>query len=170
MRTARRRAESEGLTITSLMDAMTIILCFLLKSYQASDVTIAASDDLSLPSSTALPTVGTAVQIVLSRTGLVVDGERLADVVEEVGDDGEATWRFAEDAVDGDLVRPLHIHLQDARAQTRSIADLVEDDVGFEGRVLLQVDRRIPFHVVRQAMFTAGQAGFGEIQFVVIRS
>ncbi len=38
-----------GLTITSLMDAMTIILCFLLKSYSVDDVTVSADEDLKLP-------------------------------------------------------------------------------------------------------------------------
>ena len=170
MRAARRRVVSEGLTITSLMDAMTIILCFLLKSYQADDIHVAGADELSLPASSALPTVKTAVQIVLTRTGLLVDGDLVATVVEEDDGDGSPTWFIDPAEGDGELIRPLHIRLADRRAEVTHLQDLVEDDVDFEGRVLLEVDREMPYQLVRQALFTAGQAGFGKIQFVVVKS
>ena len=51
----KRRAQpvEAKLNITSLMDIMTIILVFLLKSYSTEDIQIAPSDDLRLPSSSA---------------------------------------------------------------------------------------------------------------------
>ena len=42
-------------------------------------------------------------------------------------------------------------------------------DMGFEGRILLQIDKDIPFQVLRDIMFTAGQAQYGEFEFVVIK-
>ena len=49
---ARRPSEPAGLNITSMMDMMTIILVFLLKSYSTQDISIAPSEDLELPVST----------------------------------------------------------------------------------------------------------------------
>jgi biopolymer transport protein ExbD len=43
------------------------------------------------------------------------------------------------------------------------------EDFEFKGEVLLQVDKRMPFSVVREVMFTAGQAQFGNFRFVVIK-
>jgi biopolymer transport protein ExbD len=41
------------------------------------------------------------------------------------------------------------------------------DDFGFKGRVLLLADQSLPFEIVRQVMYTAGQAQYGEFRFVV---
>ena len=169
MRTARRRTVEAGLTITSLMDAMTIILCFLLKSYEADDVTVAASDELHLPASTALTRVRRAVQVVITRSGIVVDGEWVADVLDGGGE--SATVRIDPVLLDGELIRPLDERLRGLRDDAAAIEALVGDgQADFEGEVLLQVDRDLPFRVVRKAMYTAGQAGFGKVRFVVIAS
>jgi biopolymer transport protein ExbD len=53
MKKARRQEVDTSLNINSMMDMMTIILVFLLKSYSASDVSVAPSDDLTLPFSLA---------------------------------------------------------------------------------------------------------------------
>ena len=51
------------------------------------------------------------------------------------------------------------------QAQQRTGSDSFE----FKGDVLLQCDKRIPFSVIRDVMFTAGQAQFGNFRFVVIK-
>jgi len=43
------------------------------------------------------------------------------------------------------------------------------DVVPFKGRLLLQCDREIPFSLLREVMYTAGQAQFGEFKFVVYK-
>jgi biopolymer transport protein ExbD len=54
---SRRNDGVGGLNITSMMDMMTIILVFLLKSYSTDDPGVAPSDDLAIPISTALKKV-----------------------------------------------------------------------------------------------------------------
>jgi len=39
----------------------------------------------------------------------------------------------------------------------------------FKGEILLQVDKEMPFSVVRTVMYTAGQAQFGKFKFVVYK-
>ena len=39
----------------------------------------------------------------------------------------------------------------------------------FKGRILLQCDKGLPFSVIREVMYTAGQAQFGEFKFVVYK-
>ena len=52
-RKARERAgEIKELNIVAMMDMMTIILVFLLKSYQASAINVNMSQDLAIPAST----------------------------------------------------------------------------------------------------------------------
>ncbi len=53
-----REAKDMPLTITSLMDAFTIILCFLLKTYGSDPINITQSAELRLPGSVAPPRGG----------------------------------------------------------------------------------------------------------------
>ena len=44
------------------------------------------------------------------------------------------------------------------------------EDAQFKGQILLQCDRTLPFSLIREVMYTAGQAQFGEFRFVVIKT
>lgn len=167
----RREAGEAGLTITSLMDAMTIILCFLLKSYSVDDVTVSADEDLKLPASSALASIKTAVQLVVSRRGIIVDGDPVVAVEEVQGDDGQPTYQIPEDEKKGQLITELFDVLLDKAEEQKEIAaktGLAEAE--FKGQILLQCDRRLPFSVIREVMYTAGQAQFAEFKFVVIKT
>jgi biopolymer transport protein ExbD len=167
----RRGSAEGGLTITSLMDAMTIILCFLLKSYGVDDVTISADEDLKLPASSALATLKTAVQLVVSRKGIIVDGTAVVVVEEVQGDDGQPSYQVAEDDKKGQLITELFDVLLDKAEEQKEIASktgLAEAE--FKGQILLQCDRRLPFALIREIMYTAGQAQFAEFKFVVIKT
>ena len=43
------------------------------------------------------------------------------------------------------------------------------DEHAFKGRLLIQCDKKLPFEVLRQVMYTAGQAQFSEFKFVVYK-
>ena len=61
------------LNITSLMDIMTIILVFLLKSYSTEEITVTPSEDLSLPNSSARLKPELAVNAVVTKASITVD-------------------------------------------------------------------------------------------------
>ena len=166
-----RRAGSEGaLSITSMMDMMTIILVFLLKSYQTENVSVAASDDLQIPISTAEKSPKLAVNVVVSRKDIVVDGEFVLDLEQTVDENGANITLVPDDEKRGQLIAKLY-DLMLAKAETAKDlgAKTGSEDFEFKGEVLLQVDKRMPFSVVREVMFTAGQAQFGNFRFVVIK-
>ena len=83
----RIEEDEAELNITSLMDIMTIILVFLLKSYSTEEITVTPSEDLSLPNSTAslkpelaINTVVTKVaEHVIERAPKSVVAERICD-------------------------------------------------------------------------------------------
>jgi len=165
-----RRGGGEGaLSITSMMDMMTIILVFLLKSYQTENVSVAASDDLQIPISTAEKSPKLAVNVVVSRKDIVVDGEFVIDLEQTVDDNGAQTIEVPDDEKRGQLIAKLY-DLMLAKAETaKDLGAKAGEDFEFKGEVLLQVDKRMPFSVVREVMFTAGQAQFGNFRFVVIK-
>jgi biopolymer transport protein ExbD len=156
---ARRRADDAKLQITSLMDIMTIILVFLLKSYSTDDIQIAPSDDLRLPTSSAQQAPELAVNTVVSQTGILVDGVKVVDV---------AGGAVGEEYKRGMLISPLFDTLKEKADEAKAIAE-TRATITFSGRILLQCDKDIPFALVREVMYTAGQAQFAEFKFVVYK-
>lgn len=167
----RRDTGEAGLTITSLMDAMTIILCFLLKSYEATDVTVAASKELQIPASSALAPIKKTVQLVVSQKGILVDGTPTVEVQEILDDDGNPTFQVADSEKKGQLITELYDELLDKAEEQKDIAAQTGiEEAKFKGQVLLQCDKNLPFNLIREVMYTAGQAQFGEFKFVVIKT
>jgi biopolymer transport protein ExbD len=161
-RKPRRQSTSATLTITSLMDTMTIILVFLLMNFGSDEVQVEGSEDLNLPTSTAEVPGRFTVNVVVSRRSIAVDGERVVEI-ERATDPatGAETFTIPETTR---LAEALRRKAGTARPQTAP--DGVESPEVRE--ILLQVDRRMPFSVVREVMATAGEAGFGSFRFVVI--
>ncbi len=160
-RKAALSAES-GLSITSLMDMMTIILVFLLKSYSVEDIQVKPSADLKLPLSTAKKDPEVAVNVVISKRTISVDGVKVIDV-----DPGELT--VADEYKRGTMISPLYDTLQEKADDAKALAAR-NPNQPFKGRLLLQCDKDIPFSLLREVMYTAGQAQFGEFKFVVFKS
>jgi len=171
-KTASRRQEGgKGLTITSLMDMMTIILVFLLKSYGTDDISVAPSDDLQIPLSSALAKPKLAVNVVVSRRDIVVDGVRVL-LLTRVTDEktGEEIIAVPADEKKGQMISRLYDRLLEKAETAKDLGARGTEEHEFKGEILLQCDRRLPFSVVREVMYTAGQAQFGQFRFVVIKS
>ena len=169
-KSSRRNEGDAGLSITSMMDMMTIILVFLLKSYSTEDISVAASDDLQIPVSTAEKAPKLAVNVVVSRKDIVVDGEWVVDLSADVDEDGEAVIKVPDEEKRGQLVSKLYDRLLEKAETAKDIAGRTgSDEFDFQGEILLQCDKRLPFSVIREVMFTSGQAQFGNFRFVVIK-
>src|SRR5260370_35609768 len=85
-RKKRKERQAEGeireLNIIAMMDMMTIILVFLLKSYSASSVAVTASEDVRPPLSTTRTTPKDTVAVTITPKNILV-GDRA--VVELIG-------------------------------------------------------------------------------------
>jgi len=167
----RRGPTEAGLTITSMMDMMTIILVFLLKSYSTEDISVAASDDLQIPVSSALKAPKLAVNVVVSRKDVVVDGDWVLDLEQGIDEDtGGEVISVPDDEKRGQLITKLYDRLLEKAETAKDLGVRTgNQEFEFKGEVLLQCDKRLPFSVVRQVMFTAGQAQFGNFRFVVVK-
>ena len=167
----KRRKHKDELAITSMMDMMTIILVFLLKSYSTNDVSVAASADLQLPSSSAAKAPELSVNLVVSKSQIVVDGVPVLNLTtvpdEETGEDLLAV---PEDEKKGQMITRLYDRLLEKAEQSKALGEASGSaEHEFKGRILLQCDKTLPFSVIREVMYTAGQAQFGEFKFVVYK-
>ena len=168
---SRRQGTDGGLSITSMMDMMTIILVFLLKNYSTTDISVAPSDDLQIPLSLAKKKPKLAVNVVVSRKSIVVDGELVLDLERNIDEEtGEEVIAIPEDSKKGQLIDSLYEVLYDKAETAKDLGVKTgREEFDFKGEVLLQCDSRLPFSVIREVMFTAGQAQFGNFRFIVIQ-
>ncbi len=167
-----RRTKDEGLNITSMMDMFTIILVFLLKSYSTQDISIAASSDLEIPSSTSNKEPELAVNLVVTKSQVVVDGVPVLDLTQIPDDDnpGQELASIPEDEKKGQMITRLYDRLLEKAEAAKALGEATGSaEHEFKGRILLQCDKTLPFTVVREVMYTAGQAQFGEFKFVVYK-
>jgi len=172
LKKARRTSPNAELSITSMMDMMTIILVFLLKNFSANDVSVAPSDMLQLPSSTTSKAPELAVNLVIAKNQVVVDGVAVLDLTQVPDEDnpGQSMIVVPEDEKRGQVITKLYDRLLEKAEAAKTLAEQSgSEDHAFKGRILIQCDKELPFGVLREVMYTAGQAQFGEFKFVVYK-
>lgn len=170
-KSSRRQGGSGELNITSMMDMMTIILVFLLKSYSTEDISVAPSDDLVIPVSTAMKPPKLAVNLVVSKSQILVDAVPVINLTTEAdAESGEDRIAVPAEEKKGQMISTLYDRLLEKAETAKELGSRTgQGDLDFKGQILMQIDKDMPFSVVREVMYTAGQAQFGEFRFVVIK-
>lgn len=142
--------------ITSMMDMFTIILVFLLSLLDPANET---NDELTLPSASVDQTVEAGVILMVTPERVSVDGQEVLRLADGALLPGAART--------GRRIDALHGRLVDAANRARVSGE--QDEQGAANPVLsVQCDRAVPFSVLGELLYTAGQAGFGQFRFVVI--
>jgi biopolymer transport protein ExbD len=159
----KRRPDPDpvALSITSLMDIMTIILVFLLKSYSSNPVQLKQAKDLKLPFSQSMiePADSTAVTITLNN--LLVDDSPVIAIENGVVPESDRSSG-------GFLIDPLFQKLQEAVDHQKRVAKF-NPQAKFTEVITIIADRHVPFSLLSQVMYTAGQAQFSKFKFAVIK-
>ena len=147
-----------GLNITSMMDAFTIVLVFLLKSFAADGNLITQADNLRLPLSASQKTIKEiALTVIVDRNAVLVDDE----IVIKTADIGKQE----------DLIVPKMLDiLKEKREKEIKVALMLgEEDEEKKGKVIVQLDRNIPYDIMYKVMATCGNAGYSNIAFAVVQ-
>ncbi len=155
-RTNPRRAQG-GITMTSLMDILTTLLLFVLKSFVVEGEALTPVPGVTLPESTSQAAAQSAVVIAIFDDVVMMDGEVVATI--------SKASRSSDLLIDA-----LADRLEASRAQSEEIARLRGDQEEFVGKVSIQGDRSIHFAIVQRVMFTCSQSGFENISLAVIEA
>ena len=142
---ARGKDKKVSLNLTALIDMVTILVVFLLKSYSAEGQIVTLSDALTLPESRADQTLELFLEIVVTNDVILVDGDPIVYVDETVLSEGNPIPI---------LVERLSDHLEYTRLM-RGITDEKEMKVNIQGDVAVQA---ILLQRVRSSCATAGYA------------
>jgi len=146
---------SGSVNLISMMDILTVLLLFLLKSYVAGDVMVPAPG-VHLPGSTADAPPPSSVVVAIARGEIMVGGEHAASMQEALQGEGLE-------------IGPLSARLQAIQAQQDEIARLRGSKPDSVRTVTIQGDRNIEFKVLQKVMYTLGQNGYENISLAVLQ-
>jgi len=154
-RKSRQYGEPSDLSLTSMMDVMTIILVFLIKQVDTEGQLITASENLVLPVSTSTKVPKeVSLGLVVDHNWVLVDGQQIVEtkVVEE------------QDSL---MVAALDAVLREKR-ETEKAALLAkgESDEG-GGNIIVQLDKNTAYDTMFKVMATCGASGFTNVAFAV---
>lgn len=130
---------SDGLDVGALaplVDMMTLLLVFLLRSYATDPAPAPPVGDFTLAGTTSEDARARAVEILVSTDAIWIDGRKLASNA---------------DLGDALLVRPVY----DVLLATRGI-----------GRVEIYADARVPYGVLRRVLYTARAAEYDDVSLL----
>ena len=153
--------EIQGLNITAMMDMMTILLVFLLKSFSVSAWMITPSDqDLTLPKSVVAARPADYLVVTVTKQAVLVEGQYIVGISAGRGHD------FEKEVASSFEVKELKKALE----SIGKINEYEAKQAGkpFERRMLLVADKDTPYYVVVAVVYTAVQAKYIKYQMVVI--
>lgn len=151
----RHQPAQVSLKLTSMIDMFTILLVFLLKSFSSSGDIMTVSKDLSLPESTAQKEPIPASVIAVTNEWILLDGKQMI-MVDDVAKSDQL------------LIPDLAEGLRNLRAVSESVGEL-SMEMGFTGKISIQGDKEIPYHILKRVMFTCGQIGYNDMLLAVTK-
>ncbi|MBN1996526.1 biopolymer transporter ExbD [candidate division KSB1 bacterium] len=154
--TRRSRSATFTLRLTSMIDMMTILLVFLLKSYDAEGQIVTITDDLRLPESTSqlLPRVTSVISI--TSNWILIDG-RPVETLQTIKADEQL------------LIPSLRQELSNLRQITEGIGEMSESMDGFQGNISIQSDRDITFDLLKRILITCADVGYNNMLLTVMQ-
>lgn len=152
----RPKVEIGTMSLTSLMDAFTIILVFLIKNVDTEGNLMTSADNLRLPLSTSVKTPQeVALVVVVDSKQILVDGTPVAETELVAKQDS---------LMIGDMVTAL----EGKREEEKKAALAKGEDPESAGNVIVQLDKNLQYDVMYKVMATCGWSGFTNIAFAVI--
>ena len=156
----RQKPEKKGeLGMTSLMDIVSIIVVYLLKSYASDPVVINPTAGQKIPLSTADAPMQDGIPIFITLRGITFDDKKIVSMTPE-GD-------IDPNSVSQHLIGPLY----DALAEQVDKAKTLGENTGkpWAGRAIIVGDQELKFSALVDVMYTAGRAEFTDYSFCIIR-
>ena len=165
----RRAVESEinFLNITAMMDMMTIILVFMLKSMAASTAAIPQSNDLTVPASVLTTEASQEGLVVLvSRSNIVVDDNAVCPLPSDASHGVEAKYKKSGP---NDLeIVPLENAAHSWRERDRNMRIATGKDPTSSEAIII-ADKGTPYRLLCEVLFTLGATEFSKFHLMVMQ-
>jgi biopolymer transport protein ExbD len=174
LRKAIRRKASEPevnyLNITAMLDIMTIILVFLLKTLGESSGSVPQNKDLMLPKSMIqTQPAQEGVRVTVSKSQVLVGNDKVLDLPnnQSLAQSGvEARHKRGANSL---YIVPLGNALASARQVDRAVREAKGLDPSSSEAIII-ADSTIPYRLFIEVLFTLGQNEFGKYHLMVMQA
>lgn len=137
-----------GLNLTPMIDMMTIILVFLIKSFSVSPAYLTPTQDIKLSVTSSENEAPDRAVLIIGKDGILIEGQTVIAFK-----DGKPSAQFLKQDTIPELYKALkELH---QRAQTKTPSSTL----------ILQADRELAYTLFKPILRTAGLAGFTDIKF-----
>lgn len=160
VRRGKKKNSLGDVDITSLLDILTILLVFLLQSYNSSGVIINVPREIKLPTSRSESLNNFGVNVQVSSTQIWVDDNEIINTT-------DPNKRSRLDQGDRRIV-PLYDELVKLKEMVKQSEKLSPEVKKFSGVVNLVFDKTLKYSYLKKVMYTCGAAGYKEFKFVVM--
>jgi biopolymer transport protein ExbD len=163
--------EINFLNITAMLDIMTIILVFLLKTLGESSAAVPQSDDLRLPASVMKKAPAQdGVLVTISKTQILVGDEKILGLpgresLVQAGVDA----RYKRSGPNDLFIVPLGNALMAARRTDIAVRRAKGLDPSSSEAIVI-ADKGTPYRLLMEVLFTLGQSEYGKYHLMVIQS
>jgi biopolymer transport protein ExbD len=148
----RGSGKKMALQLTSLLDMFTIILVFLMVSFQAEDKDFVLNSGLQLPQSNAQNPFKTAVNLAITPSAVIIEGKEVYKLRK-----GAKVQEADKEAGKLDAVTAA---VKQAWANKKK--ELGEEDI-----VVIQADKTIPYRTIHLVMRSAAHSGFFRFRLAI---
>jgi biopolymer transport protein ExbD len=168
----RNRTEPEitFLNITAMMDMMTIILVFLLKTLSASTASLPQSNDLTLPKSilnTSPDSEPEGLPVLVSKSQIIVGETVVCPVPPDAAQYGTEA-KYKRGSRNDYFIVPLGSALQSWRDSDKRIRMATGKDPTHSEAILI-ADGSTPYRLLTEVMYTLGQTEFSKFHMMVLQ-
>jgi biopolymer transport protein ExbD len=162
---ARKLAEPETireLNITPMMDMMTIILVFLLKSFSGSNSLLTLDENLQVPASHSRLHAKEAVPVMITKKVVLIEGQGVAPI-----NNGKVDASLKASGENGYLIQPISDLLTQIARRERKVAEM--SGRPFESELMVVADKSTPYRLLMEVLYSCGQAGYSNYRLVVLK-
>jgi biopolymer transport protein ExbD len=145
-----------GLTLTSMMDILTTLLFFVLKSYISGAEVTSPPPGVTLPRSTVDSGMRSSVVVAIDHDAIMLGGERVATVSEAI-----ASHQL--------MIASLGARLSEARAQMDDLDRRKGKAPSATHLATIEGDAQIEFRLLQKVMYTLDRSGFPDIALAVLK-
>jgi biopolymer transport protein ExbD len=142
--------ENDELNLNSMMDMMTIILLFLLKTFSTSGQILTPSEDLKLPFSLSTEQPKKELSISVTRHAILIGNDILMELKDLPQDEN--------------LIVPLFSRLSQLAKDAQ--ADEVRYGKPSNHEVIVQADENTQFQILVKVLYTCGQSEFNKLRLL----
>jgi biopolymer transport protein ExbD len=162
--------EINFLNITAMMDMMTIILVFLLKSLSSSNASLPQSDDLKLPKSvldSSPDQEPEGLAVIVSKSQIIVGETVVCPVPPDAAQYGIEA-KYKRGSRNDYMIVPLGSSLQAWRDADKRIRAATGKDPNHSEAILI-ADVTTPYRLLTEVMYTLGQTEFSKFHMMVLQ-